>query len=111
MGVLYRYVQAFRCPRWTPSHSRVPQNDFWRVCWATGYENIVAMLSRHPLYDDYWEAKRIPVEDIDNIPMYMLASYSSMLHTNGSFQTFREAKTPTKWLRVHPYQKCKLAYN
>lgn len=76
-----------------------------------GYENIVAMLPKHPLYDDYWEAKRIPVENIDNIPLYMLASYSSMLHTNGSFQTFREAKTPTKWLRVHPYQECKSAHD
>jgi uncharacterized protein len=72
-----------------------------------GYENIVAMFSKRPLYDEYWEAKRIPVDKIDNIPLYVLASYSSMLHTNGSFQTFREAKTPTKWLRVHPYQECK----
>lgn len=71
-----------------------------------GVEDVVAMLRTHPLYDDYWEAKRIPVEKIDNIPLYVLASYSSMLHTNGSFQTFREAKTPQKWLRVHPYQEC-----
>ncbi|KEF54830.1 uncharacterized protein A1O9_09272 [Exophiala aquamarina CBS 119918] len=70
-----------------------------------GVENIVAMLTLHPLYDDYWEAKRIPVENINNIPLYVLASYSSMLHTNGSFQTFREAKTTRKWLRVHPYQE------
>ena len=71
-----------------------------------GYENIAAMLPKRPLYDDYWEAKRIPVENIDNIPLYVVASYSSMLHTNGSFQTFREAKTTKKWLRVHPHQEC-----
>ncbi|KAF5594986.1 cocaine esterase [Fusarium pseudocircinatum] len=70
-----------------------------------GVENVVAMLERRPLYDDYWEAKRIPVENIDNIPMYVVASYSSMLHTYGSFQTFRQAKTEKKWLRVHPYQE------
>ncbi|KAF5530902.1 cocaine esterase [Fusarium mexicanum] len=70
-----------------------------------GVENVAAMLEKHSLYDDYWEAKRIPVENIDNIPMYVVASYSSMLHTYGSFQTFREAKTDKKWLRVHPYQE------
>ncbi|KAK0388750.1 hypothetical protein NLU13_4993 [Sarocladium strictum] len=70
-----------------------------------GAEFMPDMLGKRPLYDDYWEAKRIPVENIDNIPMYVLASYSSMLHTYGSFQTFRLAKTPKKWLRVHPYQE------
>jgi uncharacterized protein len=67
-----------------------------------------AMIDKRPLYDEYWEAKRFPVENIDNIPMYLLASYSSMLHTQGSFSTFRDAKTKAKWLRVHPYQECKL---
>ncbi|KAF5566843.1 cocaine esterase, partial [Fusarium pseudoanthophilum] len=69
-----------------------------------GTEDIAGMLEQYPLYNDYWEAKRIPVEKID-IPMYVLASYSSMLHTYGSFQTFRLAKTERKWLRVHPYQE------
>jgi len=34
------------------------------------------MIYKRPLYDEYWEAKRFPVEEIDNIPMYLLASYS-----------------------------------
>jgi uncharacterized protein len=66
------------------------------------------MFTKRPLFDDYWEAKRIPVEKIDGVPLYMLASYSSMLHTYGSFLTYRIAPTPTKWLRVHPFQECKL---
>lgn len=72
-----------------------------------GAEYPAPMLGKRPLYDDYWENKRIPVENIDNIPMYVVASYSSMLHTYGSFQTFRLAKTTKKWLRIHPYQECK----
>jgi hypothetical protein len=71
-----------------------------------GVESVYAMFEKRPLYDDYWEAKRIPVENIDNIPMYVVASYSSMLHTYGSIQTYRLAKTPKKWLRIHPYQEC-----
>ncbi|RKK46707.1 hypothetical protein BFJ66_g8477 [Fusarium oxysporum f. sp. cepae] len=54
-----------------------------------GVKNVGAMLEKRPLYEDYWEAKRIPVENIDNIPMYVVASYLSMLYTYGSFQTFR----------------------
>ena len=73
----------------------------------SGAEDIIAMFQKRPLYDDYWEQKRIPVENITDIPMYITASYSTMLHTYGSFQTFREAKTNKKWLRVHPYQECK----
>uniref|UniRef100_A0A0D2YAJ3 Uncharacterized protein n=1 Tax=Fusarium oxysporum (strain Fo5176) TaxID=660025 RepID=A0A0D2YAJ3_FUSOF len=34
-----------------------------------GVENVGAMLEKRPLYEDYWEDKRIPVENIDNIPI------------------------------------------
>ncbi|KAH9817010.1 cocaine esterase [Teratosphaeria destructans] len=63
------------------------------------------MLAKRPMYDEYWEAKRIPVENINDIPMYVLASHSSILHTEGSLSTWRDAKTAKKWLRVHPYQE------
>jgi predicted acyl esterase len=72
-----------------------------------GAEDVFAMTAKHPFYDDYWEEKRIAIENIDDIPLYVLASYSSMLHTYGSFAVFRDSKTKTKWLRVHPYQECK----
>ncbi|KAK0454523.1 Alpha/Beta hydrolase protein [Armillaria borealis] len=69
-----------------------------------GLENVPAMVQKRPLYDEYWREKSIPVENID-VPMYILASYSSSLHTRGSFHAFRAAKTKQKWLRVHPYQE------
>ena len=70
-----------------------------------GYaENMPGMIDKHPLYDEWWESKKIHTESID-VPLYLLASYSSMLHTNGSFKTFRNAKSTKKWLRVHPYQE------
>lgn len=34
------------------------------------------MLVSRPLYDEFWETKRIPVENIDHIPLYLMASYS-----------------------------------
>ena len=67
-------------------------------------ENMAGMIDKHPLYDEWWESKKIHTQNID-VPLYLLASYSSMLHTNGSFNTFRNAKTARKWLRVHPYQE------
>ncbi|KAJ0131516.1 Transposase [Fusarium oxysporum f. sp. albedinis] len=68
-----------------------------------GYvEDIWEMIQKRPLFDDYWETKRVPVENID-VPTYVVASFASMLHVKGSFQTFRTAKTSHKWLRVHPY--------
>ena len=76
-----------------------------------GAESIIDMVSKRPLYDDYWEAKRIPVENINyDIPMYIVGSYSSMLHTYGSFQTYRLAATRKKWLRVHNTQECKSTF-
>jgi uncharacterized protein len=101
---LYRHYVARGGRPHIPGFHRMISNGF---AGPEGAENVVAMLEKRPMYDDYWEAKRIPVENIDNIPMYVVASYSSMLHTYGSFQTFRQAKTEKKWLRVHPFQECK----
>lgn len=68
-------------------------------------EDLPGMLERHPLYDDYWEAKRVQVNRIADLPVYLTASYSSMLHTYGSFESFLTMKTQLKWIRVHPYQE------
>ncbi|KAG7410050.1 Cocaine esterase [Fusarium oxysporum f. sp. rapae] len=99
---LYRHYVARGGRPHIPGFHRMISNG---LAGPEGVENVVAMLKKHMLYDDYWEAKRIPVENIYNIPMYVVASYSSMLHAYGSFQTFRQAKTEKKWLRVHPYQE------
>ncbi|KAL2843693.1 Alpha/Beta hydrolase protein [Aspergillus pseudoustus] len=67
-------------------------------------ENMPLMLHGRPFFDDYWESKYIHPENI-SIPVYVVASYSSQLHSRGAFQVFRSAKTSSKWLRVHPYQE------
>lgn len=72
-----------------------------------GAEDPFAMTAKRPFYDDYWEEKRIAIEKIDGIPLYVLASYSSMLHNYGSIAVWRDSKTTKKWLRIHPYQECK----
>ncbi|KAJ5355917.1 hypothetical protein N7517_010526 [Penicillium concentricum] len=67
-------------------------------------ENMPLMLEKRPLFDDYWESKYMNTERI-SIPAYVVASFSSMLHSRGSFETFRSASSHQKWLRVHPYQE------
>ncbi|KAL4919707.1 Alpha/Beta hydrolase protein [Aspergillus aurantiobrunneus] len=67
-------------------------------------EDIGAMTRRHSFFDDYWKEKMVQPENID-IPMYLTASYSTGLHCEGSFQTFEQARTSQKWLRVHASQE------
>jgi predicted acyl esterase len=83
---LFRHYVARGGRLYIPGLHRMILNGF---AGPEGVKNVGAMLEKRLLYEDYWEAKRIPVENIDNIPMYVVASYSSMLHTYGSFQTFR----------------------
>jgi predicted acyl esterase len=68
-------------------------------------EDLGAMTSRRPLFDEYWNEKKIKTENIRDIPMYLTASYSTGLHCEGSFHTFETAQTPRKWLRVHDSQE------
>jgi hypothetical protein len=58
------------------------------------------MLQDHPHFDDYWKDKRGKVEQI-NVPAYVLASYSSFLHTFGSFREFEGIRNKNKWYVDH----------
>ncbi|KAF4309321.1 Peptidase S9/S15 [Botryosphaeria dothidea] len=68
-------------------------------------ENFGEMYSKHPFHDDYWEDKTFKVENIKDVPMYLTASYSTGIHSEGSFHTFMKAQTKQKWLRVHASQE------
>ncbi|KAH7134862.1 Alpha/Beta hydrolase protein [Dendryphion nanum] len=67
-------------------------------------EAVIKMLKKYPLYNEYWEDKRAKLENIIT-PAYVLASYSTSLHTTGSIAGFNEIDTNEKWLRVHPRQE------
>jgi len=61
------------------------------------------MLRRYPTWNAYWEDKRAKMDRI-SVPAYILASFSTGLHTLGSFRAYEESKCP-KWLRVHTSQE------
>jgi predicted acyl esterase len=67
-------------------------------------EDTAAMAKSHSLYDQYWKIKAIPVQNI-TIPTYIVASYSSFIHTAGSLRTWRQAKSTEKWMRIHNAQE------
>ena len=54
------------------------------------------MLRKHPHFNEYWQDKRAKVENI-NVPAYVLASYSTFLHTFGSFRGFEAIQNENKW--------------
>ncbi|KAF7586526.1 hypothetical protein BBP40_008698 [Aspergillus hancockii] len=87
----------------------VPFTPFWemlRSCLSgrNRVEDPVAMVARYPTWNSYWADKRARLELI-TIPAYILASYSTMIHTEGSFRGFTDLASPQKWLTVHATQE------
>ena len=84
----------------------IPQPDFqqWLLTVASPSlgqtEDIVAMAKEHPLIDAYWRDRCADISKID-IPMYVTASWTNLLHTRGTFKGYLEAPSKDKWLRVH----------
>lgn len=56
------------------------------------------MSRRSNTMNPYWDDKRVEIEK-NKIPTYVVASYSSFLHTMGSFRGYMQVDTKNKWLR------------
>ncbi|KAJ9634169.1 hypothetical protein H2204_006500 [Knufia peltigerae] len=97
--------QQSRCRGGAPQIAKFNQMIMASFAGRHSAEDMPTMTKEHPLYDDYWASKRVHVSRIDCIPVYLTASYSSMLHGFGSFESFLTMETKDKWLRVHPYQE------
>jgi predicted acyl esterase len=67
-------------------------------------EDVVEEAKRHPLINDLWERKIPQFENI-TVPAYVVASYSSTLHTIGTFRGWRRIRSADKWLRIHNNQE------
>ena len=85
----------------------IPNFSYARPCMSYGLnqmENLQAMMHKYPLMNAYWEDKRAQFEKI-RVPAYVVASYSSELHTRGSIEGFRRMSSTDKWLRIHNTQE------
>lgn len=70
----------------------------------SGLEHFAEMYRRSPLQNSYWKDKRVDIKNI-NIPTYIVASYSTFVHTMGSIRGWLDVDTTDKWLRWDPYQE------
>ncbi|KAH7405702.1 Alpha/Beta hydrolase protein [Phaeosphaeria sp. MPI-PUGE-AT-0046c] len=72
-------------------------------------EDAAAMMKAYPTSNAYWKDKRADFGKIQ-VPAYILASYTSGLHTAGSFRCYEEMKAP-RWLTIHDSQALYDLYN
>ncbi|KAF9889999.1 hypothetical protein FE257_006679 [Aspergillus nanangensis] len=87
----------------------VPYKPFWAFVSGLLFgrnkqEDVLAMLEKYPYMNEYWADKRAEIHKIE-VPAYILASFSTGLHTAGSFRGYEEIPHDKKWLRVHPTQE------
>ncbi|MVA57344.1 CocE/NonD family hydrolase [Agrobacterium vitis] len=73
---------------------------FGRLCGPGLVEDIPAMTATHPLLDTYWKTKIAELENID-VPAYVVASWTNLLHTSGTFRGWSSISSTEKWLRVN----------
>lgn len=59
-------------------------------------EDVGEMIEKHPLMNAYWEDKNPKLSNI-TIPMYILASYSTGLHTEGTIRGYQYTSSKDKW--------------
>lgn len=59
-------------------------------------EDVVKMIKEYPVMNEYWEDKRPNLGNIE-IPIYVLASYSTCLHTHGSIRGWKYTNSKDKW--------------
>jgi len=63
-------------------------------------EDLVAEAEHHKLLDALWES-HAPVFENITVPAYVVASYSNMIHTPGTFRGWCRIGSSEKWLRIH----------
>lgn len=63
-------------------------------------EYIGGMIEKFPIYNEYWESKRVDPLKI-SIPAYVAASYNNNNHNRGTINMYRGLAAKEKWLRIH----------
>lgn len=73
-------------------------------------EDQPGMAEDHSLMDPYWESKVADLESIE-VPAYIAASWTNILHTRGTLDAWRRISSERKWLRVHNTHEWNDFYN
>lgn len=105
----------------------IPQDGFPAFWWATEVQPAMTgdpqlyiekqggvpadWIKNRPFFDEFWEEKRAPVENIE-IPILTCVSFSDVgLHTNGSYRSFTQVKSKDKWMYTHRDGKWDVYYS
>jgi predicted acyl esterase len=105
-------------------HGGMPDTGFFHEIWGrrmnpqTGFiardavpEKIIEAQTEHPLYDEFWEAKRVKLENI-TVPAYIVAGWATQgLHTRGSIEGYKRISSKEKWLEGHGRKEWESYYN
>jgi len=67
-------------------------------CGTGNVDDVVAMIHKYPLMNEYWEDKIVRLERI-NVPASITANFKHF-HALGSLEAFRKIPTRNKWLRI-----------
>ena len=83
----------------------IPANLFASQIFSHVYgngrtEDLAGMIAREPLYNEYWASKAAELERIIT-PAYIVASWTNLVHTGGTFRAWERISSAEKWLRVH----------
>lgn len=96
-GIFLDFVAQTMCGKSLAGNDSSDQNPLIaRKKGRNKQEDMIGMLDRYPLMNEYWEDKRAKIDQID-VPAYILASYSTFLHTMSSFRAFEELGHDQKW--------------
>ena len=77
---------------------------FARNFFTPGYtyqEHIRGLMEEYPVWNDFWESKRCPLEKIE-VPMLITVGYYSYYHVRGTFEAFQKSSSREKWLHINP---------
>lgn len=84
------------------------REDGFSIIWSKGTSKVARLrgnlrqeVRARPERDDWYRAKTPNIDGI-RVPMLVCASFSDhSLHSRGSFEVFRRAASPQKWLYTH----------
>lgn len=96
------WTDLYRCDVVRGGIPDVGFNDFMlrKFAGPGSVEDIPSMVRAHPLMNAYWESK-VPALHKVSVPVYVVASWTNLIHTQGTLDGWRNLASKQKWLRVH----------
>jgi predicted acyl esterase len=63
-------------------------------------DDITSIIYENPTWNAYWQDHRAKFENI-RCPMYIVSSWTNLLHVSGTFRGWEKSVNSERWLRIH----------